>query len=106
MIVQNQDIQKSSLFGSALNKALFVPNYLEFEHPMSYTQFQYLLKNSGNSIDISCENGNFTKGFIKEIVFMPNQEGGMARFKLLEARCTGGGFDEGFDEGFDNNNCD
>ncbi len=105
-VAQNQDLSKFGLLGAINNSPLFLPTYLEFEYPFSYSDFELLVKNSINSIDISCENGNFTKGFIKEVKFIPNQAGGIAQFKLLESSCTEGGFDDGFDDGFDNNDCD
>jgi hypothetical protein len=105
-VVQNQNIERADLQGIP-SYPLYQCQYMKFSYPLKFNEFLTLINNSKYSLDISCNNGNFRKGFIKEIVYRPNQDGaGIADLILLEAICTGGGFDsEAFDTGFDIGNC-
>lgn len=101
-VQQNEDIIKTIVKDP---NAIFKPLYLSFETPLTFSQFLDIRKNSQKAIQVSCSTGGLTTTFIKEVRFIPNKEGGIGQFKVLEAVCRLGAFDEGFNEGFDIGTC-
>jgi hypothetical protein len=62
---------------------IWIPEYLEFEYPLSLTDF-FLIKDSPyKCIEASTSDTNYQKCFIVEMRYKP--VGGMASFKLLKA---------------------
>jgi len=79
LLIENQDITVAE----ALATPIWIPEYLEFDYPLSFSDFQYIKENPYKCIEVSNTNSNFTKGYIIELRYKP--VGGMAYFKLLRA---------------------
>jgi hypothetical protein len=60
--------------------------------------------NSNQAITVVCGDRTYF-GFVEEINYKPNLNGGVADFKLLVAYCYQGAFDDGFNMGFDISQC-
>lgn len=101
-VTQNMDLDDTKVLDGT---ALYVPNYLLLDYPLTFSQFQALSQNTIDTIEVSCSDGNFIRATIKELKIFPNGEGWIANFKLIEGACTMGAFDEGFSNGFDIGSC-
>lgn len=92
VIEQNQNITSDNIIRTDADP-LYIPNYINFQFPITWEQFLLLEANSEKALQFSC-NGTIRRGFFKSLEFEPNVEGDTARFKLLEAGgCIAGEFD-------------
>jgi hypothetical protein len=102
-IRQDQDLTSDSI--RPLDRLpLFIPNYIEFVVPMSFSDFEEIESGSNKQILASC-GGVISRGFIKEIKYLPNIEGGFAEIRLIESFCYPGEFDSSFDSSFTIGQC-
>jgi hypothetical protein len=102
-LYQDQDMTAESI--RPLDRLpLYIPNYLEFEVPMSLSDFEEIEIDSNKQISVSC-GGETSAGFVKEIKYLPNIEGGYAEVKLIEGFCYGGEYDSSFDSSFTIGRC-
>jgi hypothetical protein len=62
---------------------VYIPEYIEFEYPVSFTNYLIIKNNPYKCIEVSSGNSTFIKGFIIEVRWKP--VGGLAYFKLLRA---------------------
>lgn len=103
-VIQNQNLLASQLStGDSL--PLYLPEYLEFEYPLSQNDFFNLLANSNKAIQISCSNQVDMIGFLVEVKYAPNADGGTGNFKLLRGRCVSGDFNNDFNSDFATGTC-
>jgi hypothetical protein len=102
LVTQNEDITITSLKDAT---AVHKPILLTFTYPIKFSDFLYIKKNSNKAIQVSCSDGTAVVGFIKQLDYEPNAEGGIGSFVLLEATCQPGSFDSGFNIGFDIGTC-
>jgi hypothetical protein len=65
--------------------ALFQPIEVLFQYPMTFGEFLDLKLKAIESIAYSCSNQDYKQAFIREVSYEPNQEGGIASFKLIMA---------------------
>lgn len=104
-ITEDQDIDDSDTIFSGVDKiALYSPIWISFEYPLNYSEFVTIRDNSNKAITVECGDRTYF-GFVEEINYKPNLNGGVADFKLLVAYCYQGAFDNGFDNGFDISQC-
>lgn len=62
---------------------IWIPEYLEFEYPLTLVQYRAIYDNPKKCIEISDTDTDFIKGFIIDMKYKP--VGGKASFKLLRA---------------------
>lgn len=84
---------------------IFKPVYISAEILMTFEQFLNVRNNSEKAIQISCNSSGLITGFIKDLRYKPNKEGGVAQVKMLQSVCVNGSFSNGFDNGFDIGTC-
>lgn len=101
IVAQDQDILPMSLIDG---RPLFIPNWFEADVPMTLSMFNAIKASSERALSISC-GGKKNVGFIDEITYLPNVEGGIAALKLLESPCDFGEFDDSFDDSFSKKKC-
>lgn len=65
--------------------ALYFPIEASFQAPMSFQDFLFIRDNAIKAIEYSCSGTDHKKGFIRQIEFEPNNNGGTATFKLIQA---------------------
>lgn len=65
------------------NDPIWIPEYIEFEYPLTFSQYLTLKETPTGCIEVSETDSNFVKGFIIDIQYKP--VGGLASFKLLKA---------------------
>jgi hypothetical protein len=80
---------------------MFKPVYVSSEVLMTFQQFLNIRNNSNKAIQISCNSSGLITGFIKDLRYKPNKDGGVAQVKILQSVCVNGSFSNGFDNGFD-----
>jgi hypothetical protein len=61
---------------------LWHPEYLEFDFPLTWTEYKLIKANPKGVIEVSEDEENHIKGFILELKYKP---GGVSNFKLLRA---------------------
>jgi hypothetical protein len=103
VVYQDQDLTED-IIRPLERLPLYTPNYLEFEVPMSLSEFEELEQSSIQQISVSC-GGETSLGFLKEVKYFPNIEGGYAEIKLIEGFCYQGEFDSSFDSSFTIGSC-
>lgn len=102
---ENQDIDATaSTFLDLSRIALFQPTWIYFENPLSYNEFITIRENSNRSISVTC-GGRSYSGFIEQVKYKPNIEGGKADFKLLVTFCYEGEFNNDFNNDFNVGTC-
>jgi hypothetical protein len=72
-------------YNIAQKTPLFIPEYIDFKYPVSFSEFISILANTKGVIQYSCNDSEIEKGFIKELKFTPNESGGECNFKLIRA---------------------
>lgn len=60
---------------------LWIPEYIEFDYPLSFSDYLLIKSDPRKCIEVSEKNSNFIKGYIIEMRYKP--VGGIATFKLL-----------------------
>jgi hypothetical protein len=91
IIQQDQGLTSDNIIGTDVDP-LYIPNYVNFQYPLTWENFLLLEANSEKVLQFSC-NGTIRRGFIKTLEFEPNSDGDTARFKLIEAGgCISGEF--------------
>jgi hypothetical protein len=104
-ITEDQDISTSDTIFAGIDRiALYAPIWISFEYPLNYSEFVTIRDNSNQAITVVCGDRTYF-GFVEEINYKPNLNGGVADFKLLVAYCYQGAFDDGFNMGFDISQC-
>lgn len=88
--VSDQTIQENANINDSMivdyeRKSLYLPYYIEFEQPLTFSEFLDIRTNSNKCLALSCSTGEQYKGFIKELIFVPAADGGIGQFKLLAA---------------------
>ncbi len=63
--------------------AIWIPEYLEFEYPLKFSEYLLIKANQFKCIEVSDNEEDFQKGFIVELSYKP--VGGLTSFKLLKA---------------------
>jgi len=63
---------------------LFEPEIFSFSAPLSLTEFLELQQNAIFAVAFRCED-DFARGYIREVSYEPNADGGTANFSLLKA---------------------
>lgn len=104
-LVENQDITSAtSVFETLDRVALYEPIWINFEYPLTYSDFITIRDNSNKSITATCGVETY-KGSIEELKFKPNIQNGMGEFKLLLGFCYLGEYDDSFSNAFDIGRC-
>lgn len=101
-IHQGEDLEQSDLKDHI---PLFKPIYISFETGLNFERFLNIRKHSNKAVQVSCNSSGLITGFIKDLRYIPNKDGGVGQFKILAAVCVNGSFDNGFDNGFDIGTC-
>lgn len=79
ILTENQDITVAQAGATPI----WIPEYIEFEYPLSFSDYLNIRDNPYKCIEVSNTDSNFVKGFIVEVRYKP--VGGLASFKLLRA---------------------
>lgn len=104
-LAENQNIDSSaSTFLDLSRIALFTPTWIYFENPLSYNEFISIRENSNKAITATCGGVTYL-GFIEQVKYKPNLEGGKADFKLLVTFCYEGEFNNDFNDDFNTGTC-
>lgn len=62
---------------------IWIPEYLDFQYPLTFSQYLLIKANQFKCIEVSDSDENFIKGYIIELHYKP--VGGLTTFKLLKA---------------------
>lgn len=103
-IAQDQNLLASNIPGEN-GIPIYLPEYLQFTYPLSYSEFLEIFENSQNGIQISCGGTAQYIGFIKSLKYSPTSNGGIGNFTLLRGQCLLGDFNNDFNDDFDTGNC-
>jgi hypothetical protein len=103
-VVQSQNLLQSQLTGEN-SLPIYLPEYIEFTYPLSYSEFVDIVNNSEKAIYVSCGSVTQYIGFIKELKYSPITQGGIAAFKLIRGQCISGDYNDDFNDDFSVGNC-
>lgn len=82
LLTEKQDITVEESGDSAI----WIPEYLDFQYPITFSQYLSIKNNLFKCVEVSDTNSNFIKGFIVEMHYKP--VGGLTTFKLLRANAN------------------
>lgn len=104
-LIENQDITATnSVFLNLSRIALYNPIWISFKVPLNYSEFITIRENSNKKISATC-GGEIYEGFLEEIKYKPNREGGVADIKIILSNCYLGEFNSDFNNDFNTGTC-
>ncbi|MES2731727.1 MAG: hypothetical protein V4714_08265 [Bacteroidota bacterium] len=82
LLIEGQDITMEDV-AERLRTPYYLPENFNFEFPISFKVFMQLKAKAINAIRFGCT--DTVKGYIKEVTYQPNSDGGIASFKVVRA---------------------
>jgi hypothetical protein len=81
-LMESQDIVQSNL-AERFQHPYYLPETFQFSFPISLRVFLNLKLKANQAISFGC--ADTIKGFLKEVQYQPNGDGGLAQFKVTRA---------------------